>query len=520
VLDVSSLEWSSPVKQEDESEDGEASSEGKPCPRANSAAALVEGKVYLFGGHGGLNYQRVAFNDMWVFDLSTGAWTQEEYANNPCEARGGHSVFALGTKLYVYGGWNLESQFNDIAVFDIETKEWTDPDIYNEVPRWNFSACMVEAIPSWKYFIFGGECGDFPEGGPRHFGAFVSSGCVLDIDTMSWNTIKTEDHENEGGPLLPKEREYCSMIYDSKNYRLVVFGGWANEWLGDVHALNVSSIVGPPYAITEVMPSLGQLTGGNTVVVHGVGFKDTSDIKVRFSVGKLYAEVSGTYVSESELTCVTPNFEHIGPKECEVRMNIQGGDYTNTWCTFNFFMNTREYKCLAYGPGLLEGGAAGTPSEFIIQARNDHDENRKSGRDNFAVKITSLGEETKVIESELVDNNDGTYRVTYTVDEPAEVKIEISFENEKQKMVPIRGSPYHASFTDKAPAGHNLITGPAMAKYISSSLEQIAEFISTTSKGVNLKDKDVENDVKELIAVKEHVENVQSRNDEMIFWLD
>jgi len=174
---------------------------------------------------------------------------------------------------------------------------------------------MVEAIPSWKYFVFGGEQGDFPEGGPRKFGAFVNSSSVLDIDTLTFMKIKTEDEESDDGPYLPPEREYSSMIYDSKNYRLVVFGGWANEWLSDVHALNVSSIVGPPYAITEIIPNLGQLTGGNQVIVKGVGFKDTSEIKVKFAVGKQYAEVSGTYISDNELSCITPNFESIGPKE-------------------------------------------------------------------------------------------------------------------------------------------------------------------------------------------------------------
>ena len=201
-------------------------------------------------------------------------------------------------------------------------------------------------------------------------------------------------------------------------------------------------------------------------------------------------------------------------------MNMQGGDYTNTFCSFSFFMNTREYKCLAYGPGLLEGGAIGTPTEFIIQARNDHDENRKSGRDNFAVKVITVGDASKQIEANIVDNDDGTYLVTYQVDEPCEVKIQITFENEKQKMVPIRGSPYAASFTDKAAPSANQLTGPSMTKYISNSLEQIGEFISTTSKGINLKDKNIQNDVKELITVKEHVESVQNRNDEMIFWLD
>ena len=31
----------------------------------------------------------------------------------------------------------------------------------------------------------------------------------------------------------------------------MIFGGWANKWLDDVWQINVSSIVGPPYAITK-----------------------------------------------------------------------------------------------------------------------------------------------------------------------------------------------------------------------------------------------------------------------------
>jgi dynein heavy chain len=48
-------------------------------------------------------------------------------------------------------------QFSDIQYFNLATKEWTNPDIFNEVPRWNHSGVLVEAIPTWKFFIFGGE---------------------------------------------------------------------------------------------------------------------------------------------------------------------------------------------------------------------------------------------------------------------------------------------------------------------------------------------------------------------------
>lgn len=121
---------------------------------------------------------------------------------------------------------------------------------------------MVEAIPSWKYFIFGGETGDFQEGGPRNFGSYVNSACFLDIETMHWSPIyldieKTEDGEQPQKPLQPLPREYSSMAYDNKQSRLLIFGGWSNGWQNDLFALNVSKIVGPSYAITSIEPNLG-----------------------------------------------------------------------------------------------------------------------------------------------------------------------------------------------------------------------------------------------------------------------
>jgi dynein heavy chain len=44
---------------------------GAPAPRANTGATLLDNKVYIFGGHGGVNYARVAFNDLYSFDLDT-----------------------------------------------------------------------------------------------------------------------------------------------------------------------------------------------------------------------------------------------------------------------------------------------------------------------------------------------------------------------------------------------------------------------------------------------------------------
>jgi len=88
-------------------------------------------------------------------------------------------------------------------------------------------------------------------------------------------------------------------------------------------------------------------------------------------------------VSTTELTCVTPNFEQFGPKECVIQIAMQGDDLTTTWIPFQYYLNTRAHRSLAYGPGLLQDVKPGEPVEFVIVAKNDLGENRTSGRDVF-----------------------------------------------------------------------------------------------------------------------------------------
>lgn len=59
------------------------------------------------------------------------------------------------------------------------------------------------------------------------------------------------------------------MVYDPNDSRLIIYGGWANNWLNDMWVLNVSSITGPPYAIFEIDPMLGPVTGRTKVRIRG-----------------------------------------------------------------------------------------------------------------------------------------------------------------------------------------------------------------------------------------------------------
>lgn len=74
----------------------------------------------------------------------------------------------------------------------------------------------------------------------------------------------------------------------------------------------------------------------------------------------------------------------------------------------------------------------------MIRARNEYNENRKSGLDEFDVSVVDSNLE--VVPIEIKDNKDGTYEVTYTVPKEDKYKINVKLKEDNQ-TVDIRGSP-------------------------------------------------------------------------------
>ena len=296
-----------------------------------------------------------------------------------------------------------------------------------------------------------------------------------------------------------------------------------------MYGLNVSKIVGPPYAITKIEPALGQLSGGDVVTIHGQGFSfDTCT--VLFTCGntaiteptKLSMSVVGTQQNETTLTCATPDFSQFAPRfDCVVQLMAGGQDVTTTWQKFTFFMNTRASKSLCYGPGLLNDLSTHEPAVFIIQARNDNCENRTSGRDQFEVKIICEddGKELDKESISIVDKDDGSYHVNYHVTRPTKVNIKVSFKDDKGKFVEVRGSPYTASFVAQAEKHANSLTGPHLNAHLTNEIANLQAFMKETAQGANIKDKDI-TDVKVLIGVKDKIDEVKNKNDDLQLQLD
>jgi N-acetylneuraminic acid mutarotase len=82
-------------------------------------------RVYLFGGgNAGLYYA----NDLWAYDLGTGAWTMliaNGAAGSP-EARFHHGMIWTGSNILMFGGSGIATgHMNDLWSYDPATNAWT-----------------------------------------------------------------------------------------------------------------------------------------------------------------------------------------------------------------------------------------------------------------------------------------------------------------------------------------------------------------------------------------------------------
>lgn len=78
----------------------------------------------------------------------------------------------------------------------------------------------------------------------------------------------------------PAGREDTAWVFDVKTCSLLIFGGWANRWLGDTLKLNVSPIIGPPYACIGISPEEGPVFGSSDLIIKGLRFRE-GKIQVR-----------------------------------------------------------------------------------------------------------------------------------------------------------------------------------------------------------------------------------------------
>lgn len=533
-----------------------------PPPRASHSATLIGESIYIFGGYGGLGYGRRDLDDLYSLNVNTWSWSKVLPKGSAPEKRSGHQACAIEKKIYIFGGSNSSTQFQDVYVLDLEL----DPPLWSKLncmlpsPVWNSCSCSVIAIPTWKIFTFGGITGMLSDFDRQ--GKMVSSTEILDTGTERWTEPKIEGR-------APSPRSDTCLAYDPKGSRLIVFGGWADDWLDDLYTLDVGNIVGPPYAITGMHPYLGPVTGGTEISIFGIDFINTKNVIVRFGNMRNFIDAVGVFVSQSKITCVSPNASKFPPGEVDVRISLEGDSFTTTFQRYGYFSVTNAASCIMYGPGLLSGCAAGEEVAFVIQARDDSNSNRTTGGDEFSVVITMREDDEDVgteennksngsatgslnrnrLNSSTVDNDnlDGTmdneesengnnnsirvqgiliedlengrYLVTYIAKYAGRYRINVDFMGTfGGKAGPLRGSGLEVDFFRNVPRENNHMSGDLVIRSLREDVRQLQVLTEEVSRNVLVRVKDDswsnEEQIQVLMRVKESLLRVEAVADE------
>jgi len=134
-----------------------------PSPLSESAAAVLDGKIYVLGGC-------PASNTMFTFDTQTG--TTWAAAAPMRTGREGAAAAVVGGRLYAIGGY-AGVTLSSVEAFDPQTGAWAE---MAPMPTGRYAAGA--AVLDGKIYVAGGYCGD----------TLISTFEVYDPQTNTWAT--------------------------------------------------------------------------------------------------------------------------------------------------------------------------------------------------------------------------------------------------------------------------------------------------------------------------------------------
>lgn len=239
--------------------------------------------------------------------------------------------------------------------------------------------------------------------------------------------------------------------------------------------------------------------------------------RLLFKVGNKWEEADPSnvqWVSNTEFKTKTPNFRKYGHRSVDVYLMIDEDLVSVTKTSFTYFVDTKCEKSCAYGPGLHHEQNAEEETVFIINARDEDNNNRTSGRDDWNVKIWNK-ETRDEIEYKIVDNDNGTYNVTYQVESPQTVLVDITIVDSQGETKRINGCPYSVEFKPATPEtkGLNSLDGQIIINYIKDTTDSIRNFIDEKNAALDIENRNYQEDVHELLDVKKNFTECYNANE-------
>jgi filamin len=126
------------------------------------------------------------------------------------------------------------------------------------------------------------------------------------------------------------------------------------------------------------------------------------------------------------------------PGEYQIDISLHGSPIKDSPFTPLIKPDVDPSKCFAEGPG-LSAAVDNETATFTIFARDGDDLPKTEGGDPFKLEFNGPAP----VSFDLMDNNDGTYTVTYDPNVAGDYDINISLEGS-----PIKNAPYHIRVTE------------------------------------------------------------------------
>ncbi|PHJ17373.1 kelch repeat protein [Cystoisospora suis] len=201
-----------------------------PGPRAAHSCDVIGTKLFLFGGWNG----KCALGDLYVFDTQKLRWyhikQDPETCGRPPKARNNHATATVGDKIFIHGGHDGTQWLSDLHILDTTPAHagkytglvWTSPQFtgWKPCPR----ACHSLTRVNEKLYLYGGfdghECFQDLD--------------ILDLETMAWIRPAISGKK-------PKARNAHTMT--AVGTKLVLCGGHSGKThITDVHVFDTATL--------------------------------------------------------------------------------------------------------------------------------------------------------------------------------------------------------------------------------------------------------------------------------------
>lgn len=191
-----------------------------PKIRYWNSLSAIGSQLYIFGGY----YEGKRSNEVYQLDLSTRAmprWSKLHIAGLAPVPRSSHSSVSFQDQIFIFGGYDGRLRKQDLYILDVPTQRWIKPQIEGLLPsvRYNHSCTNI----GHQLYVFGGSGGNSK-----------NDLWVLDLNQKPYTWSKP----NVLGST-PSPRYWHTCVSLSKN-ELIVFGGYVGSSpMNDIYRLNI-----------------------------------------------------------------------------------------------------------------------------------------------------------------------------------------------------------------------------------------------------------------------------------------